>query len=437
MVTFEELKSGKAKLAVVGLGYVGLPLAVSLAKHFAVVGFDISSKRIERLRQGFDDTGEVNAKALSSVSVDYTADPARLSGCSLLIVAVPTPIDSHRSPDLTPVRSASVTVGKNLKPGSVVVFESTVYPGLTEEVCLPLLEEHSGLAGGKDFFIGYSPERINPGDKVNTLTTIVKVVAGQTEAVREMLCEVYGTVVSAGVHRASSIKVAEAAKVIENTQRDLNIALMNELALICEKVGIDTLEVLEAAGSKWNFLPFRPGLVGGHCIGVDPYYLTFLAEGLGLHPQVILAGRRINDSMGKHVAEVCIKRLIAAKRPISGATVGVWGLTFKENVPDLRNTKVVDVIRELEEYGVRVIVHDPMADPEEAMHEYGLTLSPMEAFTGLEALIVAVGHQTYKDIPMASFASLFASKTGGLVMDIRGTLEKSRIAAAGLSYWRL
>jgi len=437
LVTFEELKSGQAKLAVVGLGYVGLPLATALAKHFSVVGFDISQKRIERLRAGFDDTGEVAPQALSSVTVDYTADPAMLAGCSLIIVAVPTPIDSHRSPDLTPVCSASVTVGKNLRPGSVVVFESTVYPGLTEEVCLPLLEQHSGLTGGKDFFIGYSPERINPGDKVNTLTTIVKVVAGQTDAVREMLCDVYGTVVSAGVHRASSIKVAEASKVIENTQRDLNIALMNELALICEKVGIDTLEVLEAAGSKWNFLPFRPGLVGGHCIGVDPYYLTFLAEGLGLHPQVILAGRRINDSMGKHVAEVCIKRLIAAKRPISGATVGVWGLTFKENVPDLRNTKVVDVIRELEEYGVRVIVHDPMADPDEAMHEYGLTLSPMDAFTGLEALIVAVCHQAYKEIPMASLAPRFAPKTGGLVMDIRGTLEKSQIAGAGLSYWRL
>jgi UDP-N-acetyl-D-galactosamine dehydrogenase len=421
----------------VGLGYVGLPLAVALAEHFSVVGFDISQKRIERLRAGFDDTGEVEAQALSNVSVEYTHDPAKLAECRLIIVAVPTPIDSHRSPDLTPVRSASVTVGKYLKPGSVVVFESTVYPGLTEEVCLPLLEEHSGLTGGQDFFIGYSPERINPGDKVNTLTTIVKVVAGQTDAVREMLCAVYGTVVSAGVHRASSIKVAEASKVIENTQRDLNIALMNELAIICEKVGIDTLEVLEAAGSKWNFLPFRPGLVGGHCIGVDPYYLTFLAEGLGLHPQVILAGRRINDSMGKHVAEVCIKRLIAAKRPICGAMVGIFGLTFKENVPDLRNTKVVDVIRELEEYGVRVIVHDPMADPEEAMHEYGLTLSPLSAFTGLEALIVAVGHQAYKDMPLASLASRFASKSGGLVMDIRGTLDKSSVSDAGLSYWRL
>ncbi|WP_243364602.1 nucleotide sugar dehydrogenase [Fundidesulfovibrio terrae] len=437
MVSFEELKAGQAKLAVVGLGYVGLPLAVALARHFNVVGFDISARRIERLREGIDDTGEVDAAALAQVTVDYTADPAKLSECRLLIVAVPTPIDSHRSPDLHPVRSASITVGKELKPGSVVVYESTVYPGLTEEVCQPLLEEHSGLTCGKDFFLGYSPERINPGDKVNTLETIVKVVSGQTEAVREMLCAVYGSVVSAGVHRASSIKVAEAAKIIENTQRDLNIALMNELALICEKVGIDTQEVLEAAGSKWNFLPFRPGLVGGHCIGVDPYYLTFLAEGLGLHPQVILAGRRINDSMGKHVAEVCIKRLIAAKRPISGATVGVWGLTFKENVPDLRNTKVVDVIRELEEYGVRVKVHDPMADHEEAMHEYGLTLSPIEDFTNLEALIVAVGHQAYKDMPVPALKGRFAAKDAGLLMDIRGTFDKAAVAAAGLSYWRL
>jgi len=437
MVSFEELKSGKAKVAVVGLGYVGLPLAVALARHFQVVGFDISARRIERLRQGLDDTGEVEATTLAAANVEYTDDPAALSRCRLLIVAVPTPIDSHRSPDLTPVRSASVTVGKQLQPGSVVVYESTVYPGLTEEICLPLLEEHSGLTGGKDFFVGYSPERINPGDKVNTLETIVKVVAGQTEPVRELLCAMYGAVVSAGVHRASSIKVAEAAKVIENTQRDLNIALMNELALICEKVGIDTLEVLEAAGSKWNFLPFRPGLVGGHCIGVDPYYLTFLAEGLGLHPQVILAGRRINDSMGKHVAEVCIKRLIAAKRPISGATVGVWGLTFKENVPDLRNTKVVDVIRELEEYGVRVLTHDPMADPGEAMHEYGLALSPLGDFVNLEALIVAVGHQAYRDMTADSLASRMAATESGLVMDIRGTFDKAAVTAAGLSYWRL
>ncbi len=432
-----ELKARKEKIAVVGLGYVGLPLAVALAKHFAVVGFDISSRRIERLRQGMDDTGEVESEKLKAASVEYTDDPAALASCRVVIVAVPTPIDSHRSPDLRPVRSASVTVGKNLSPGTVVVYESTVYPGLTEEICQPLLEEHSGLKAGKDFFLGYSPERINPGDKVHTLETIVKVVAGQNDEVRELLCEMYGTVVKAGVHRASSIKVAEAAKVIENTQRDLNIALMNELSLICDKVGIDTLEVLEAAGSKWNFLPFRPGLVGGHCIGVDPYYLTFLAEGLGLHPQVILAGRRINDSMGKHVAEVCIKRLIAAKRPVSGAKVGLWGLTFKENVPDLRNTKVVDVIRELEEYGVEVLVHDAMADPEEAMHEYGLKLSPMEAFTGIEALIVGVGHTAYVDYPVAKLPYLFSEPSSGLVMDIRGTLDKAEVAAAGLSYWRL
>ena len=437
LITFEELETGTFPIAVVGLGYVGLPLAVALARHFKVVGFDISARRIERLRKGHDDTSEVAGDALAASRVDYTDDPARLANCRLIIVAVPTPIDAHRRPDLTPVRSASITVGRHMTAGSVVVYESTVYPGLTEDICLPLLEENSGLTGGRDFFIGYSPERINPGDKVNTLETIVKVVSGQTIEVRELLCRVYGAVVRAGVHRASSIKVAEASKIIENTQRDLNIALMNELALICEKVGIDTLEVLEAAGSKWNFLRFSPGLVGGHCIGVDPYYLTFLAEGLGLHPQVILAGRRINDSMGKHVAEVCIKRLIAAKRPISGATVGVWGLTFKENVPDLRNTKVVDVIRELEEYGVKVLVHDPLADPDEAMHEYGLTLSPLEAFTGLEALIVAVGHKDYRDMPVESIQLLFAEPNSGLVMDIRGTLDKKLLTESGISYWRL
>ncbi|GFK92388.1 UDP-N-acetyl-D-glucosamine 6-dehydrogenase [Fundidesulfovibrio magnetotacticus] len=437
LVTFEQLKSGESRIAVVGLGYVGLPLAVALAGHFKVTGFDISPRRVERLKSGVDDTGEVSAASLASADVLYSHDPECLKGCGVVIVAVPTPIDSHRRPDLAPVRGASITVGRQLSPGSVVVFESTVYPGLTEEICVPLLEENSGLACGRDFFVGYSPERINPGDKVNTLETIVKVVAGQTDEVRELLCRLYGSVVRAGVHPASSIKVAEAAKVIENTQRDLNIALMNELALICEKVGIDTQEVLEAAGSKWNFLPFRPGLVGGHCIGVDPYYLTFLAEGLGLHPQVILAGRRINDSMGKHVAEVCIKRLIAAKRPICGSTVGVWGLTFKENVPDLRNTKVVDVIRELGEYGVNVLVHDPMAAPEEAMHEYGLTLSPMEDFKGLEALIVAVGHHAYKTMDPARIAGCFTVPEAGLVMDIRGALDRQRVLDAGLTYWRL
>ena len=437
LVTFEELKSGSARLGVVGLGYVGLPLAVALAKHFKVVGFDISERRVARLCQGHDDTGEVDSPNLAAAAIEYTSDPAKLAGCRLIIVAVPTPIDAHRRPDLGPVRGASVTVGKNLKPGSVVVFESTVYPGLTEEICQPLIEEHSGLTCGRDFFLGYSPERINPGDKVHTLETIVKVVSGQTPEVQELLCRVYGAVVRAGIHRARSIKVAEAAKIIENTQRDLNIALMNELALICGKLGIDTTEVLEAAGSKWNFLPFRPGLVGGHCIGVDPYYLTFLAEGLGLHPQVILAGRRINDSMGKYVAEMCVKRLIAAKHPVRGATVGVWGLTFKENVPDLRNTKVVDVIAELQEYGVRVLVHDPMADSQEAMHEYGLTLSPLEAFTGLHALIVAVGHRVYRDMPVEAVKKVFAPSDSGLVMDIRGVLDKKALTQSGLSYWRL
>ncbi len=437
MVTFQELKSGAASVAVVGLGYVGLPLAVALAKQYAVVGFDINAQRIARLSQGRDDTGEVSDQDLRAANVQYTADPARIRECQLVIVAVPTPIDDHRRPDLKPVRSASETVSRNLAPGSVVVYESTVYPGLTEDVCVPILEAGSGLAGGKDFFVGYSPERNNPGDKGHTLETIVKVVAGQDGPTCDLLCQVYSSVVSAGVHRASSIKVAEAAKVIENTQRDLNIALMNELAIICGKIGIDTQEVLEAAGSKWNFLPFRPGLVGGHCIGVDPYYLTFLAEGLGLHPQVILAGRRINDSMGKYVAEVCIKRLIAARRTVCGAKVGVLGLTFKENVPDLRTTKVVDVLGELREYGMDVLVHDPMADPDEAMHEYGLTLSPLSDFTGLEALVVAVAHDEYVRMDPARLRGFFADPASGLVMDIRGTLDRAAVEAQGLTYWRL
>ena len=437
MVTFEELKAGSTAVGVVGLGYVGLPLAVALARHFKVVGYDISAKRMEELARGVDATGEVEADALARAKMAFTCEAARLAECGLLIVAVPTPIDRHRRPELSPVRAACADVGKNLKPGSVVVFESTVYPGLTEEFCLPLLEEHSGLKAGQDFFIGYSPERINPGDKVHTLETIVKIVAGQDGPTRDLLARVYGAVVSAGVHLASSIKVAEAAKVIENTQRDINIALMNELALICGKIGIDTHEVLEAAGTKWNFLPFRPGLVGGHCIGVDPYYLTFLAEGLGLHPQVILAGRRINDSMAKHVAEVCVKRLIAAKRPVRGARVGVLGVTFKEDVPDLRNTKVVDVIRELQEYGITVLVHDPLADPEEALREYGLTLLPMTSLRALDALVAAVPHQAVRELSPEALADWFTMPGSGQVMDIRGAFDARAVKAAGLAYWRL
>ena len=436
VISLAELKARAYSVAVVGLGYVGLPLAVALARHFQVIGFDTNAKRVQELANGRDCTGEVANADLPSSGLEYTCDASRLRESRLIVVAVPTPIDSHRSPDLTPLRMASITVGQNLSPGSVVVFESTVYPGLTEDICLPLLAENSGLTPGKDFFIGYSPERINPGDKVHTLETIVKVVSGQDEATRDLLCQVYSLIVEAGVHPASSIKVAEAAKIIENTQRDINIALMNELALICGKLGIDTCEVLEAAGTKWNFLPFRPGLVGGHCIGVDPYYLTYLAEGLGLHPQVILAGRRINDSMAKHVAEVCVKRLIAGKRPVRGARVGVYGVTFKENVPDLRNTKVVDVIRELEEYGVKVLAHDPLADPAEAQREYGLELMPATGLRGLDALIAAVPHQALKALAPEEIGQWF-TLPGGLIMDIRGAFDPGAFRAAGLDYWRL
>ncbi len=438
MIGYEDLVSKKSAVAVVGLGYVGLPLAVALSRHFRLVGFDISAARVEELRRGADSTGEVEPDALVAAEVAYTTDPGDLRSCGVVIVAVPTPIDANRNPDLRPVIGASTAVGKNLSAGTVVVYESTVYPGLTEEVCVPLLEEHSGLACGRDFTVGYSPERINPGDKVHTLENIVKVVAGQDEGTRTLLARLYGAIIKAGVHEASSIRVAEAAKVIENTQRDLNIALMNELSLIFERMGIDTLEVLEAAGTKWNFLPFRPGLVGGHCIGVDPYYLTFKAQSMGYTPQVILAGRNINDSMARHVADTAVKRLIRAGHRVRGARVGVLGLTFKENVPDLRNTKVVDIVRELADYQVRVLVHDPLASAEEAHREYGLTLEPLEAFRDLDALILAVPHASYlKSLDALELRSWFRDEGQGIVLDVRGALDREALRDAGLWHWRL
>jgi UDP-N-acetyl-D-galactosamine dehydrogenase len=438
VIDFEDLVSKKTAVAVVGLGYVGLPLAVALSRHFRVVGFDISPRRINELQSGADATGEVEPAKLAQAKIEYTADPAAIKACGMIVVAVPTPIDEYRNPDLRPVTGASITVGKNLGPGSVVVYESTVYPGLTEDICVPLLEKHSGLACGRDFTVGYSPERINPGDKVHTLENIVKVVSGQDEPTRRLLSRMYGTIISAGVHEASCIKVAEAAKVIENTQRDLNIALMNELSLIFERMGIDTLEVLEAAGTKWNFLPFRPGLVGGHCIGVDPYYLTFKAQSLGYEPQVILAGRHINDFMAKHVAGTAVKRLIKAGHRVRGARVGILGLTFKENVPDLRNTKVVDIVRELADYQVRVLVNDPLASPEEAKHEYGLTLDPLSAFRDLDALILAVPHEVYLEtLSPLEMRSWFRDEGQGIVLDVRGALPRQALREAGLWHWRL
>ncbi|MGE4504591.1 MAG: nucleotide sugar dehydrogenase [Desulfovibrionaceae bacterium] len=437
MISFDDLRTGNSTLAVVGLGYVGLPLAVALSEHFDVLGFDISAGRVAELEAGHDRTGEVDDDALAGAKVRYSCREEDLAGCGLYVVAVPTPIDRHRSPDLRPVRSASETVGRQIGPGAVVVYESTVYPGLTEEICVPLLEQGSGLECGRDFFVGYSPERINPGDKLHTLQTIVKVVAGQTPEVAELLDRVYSSVVTAGTYRASSIKVAEAAKVIENTQRDLNIALMNELATIFDRMDIDTLEVLEAAGTKWNFLPFRPGLVGGHCIGVDPYYLTFKAEELGLHPQVILAGREINDSMGRFVVQSAVKWLIKTDQKVQGARIGLLGLTFKENVPDLRNTRSVDLVSEFEDYGAEVLVHDPMADPAEAREEYGLELTPLEKLRNLEALVLAVSHRHYRDLDLKEVKTWFADPAKALIIDVKGFFDPAELEAEGFLYWRL
>jgi UDP-N-acetyl-D-glucosamine/UDP-N-acetyl-D-galactosamine dehydrogenase len=367
-------------IAVVGLGYVGLPLAVEFGKRYPTIGFDLSKAKIDAYRRGVDPTGEVSARDFAAAErLEVTSDATQLKRANFIVVAVPTPVDEAHQPDFSPLLGASESVGKNLAHGAVVVFESTVYPGATEEICVPVLERHSGMRWQRDFFVAYSPERINPGDREHTLTKITKIVAGDTPETLERVADVYSSIIAAGVHRASSIKVAEAAKVIENTQRDLNIALMNELALIFHKIGIDTTEVLQAAGTKWNFLPFRPGLVGGHCIGVDPYYLTHKADKLGYHPQVILAGRRINDGMGKYVAEQTVKQMIQAGFPVKSAKINVLGLTFKENCPDLRNSRVIDVVRELQSYGADVYVHDPVADVAEAMHEYGVTLTSWDS----------------------------------------------------------
>lgn len=423
-------------LAVVGLGYVGLPLAVEFGKKHRTIGFDLSQAKVEAYRQFVDPTGEVSSEDLKAATLlECTTDAAALKEADFVIVAVPTPVDDAHNPDFSPLVGASTSVGRNLKPGAIVVYESTVYPGATEEICVPILERESGLTWKKDFFVGYSPERINPGDKEHTLTRIVKVVSGDTPETAKTVAEVYGSVITAGVYPASSIKVAEAAKVIENTQRDLNIALMNELSLIFHKIGIDTLEVLQAAGTKWNFLPFRPGLVGGHCIGVDPYYLTHKADKLGYHPQVILAGRRINDGMGKFIAEQTVKSLIQSGFAIKGAHVNVLGLTFKENCPDLRNSKVIDVIHELESYGVTVHIHDPVADPAEARHEYGVELTAWEHLPKANATVLAVAHREYKQHTVAEFAAKLAP--GGLFVDVKSVMDPVELKAKGLNVWRL
>ncbi len=438
MITFDQLKNKEDTIAVVGLGYVGLPLAVALGRHFKVVGMDVAKKRVQELRKRIDRTNEVDFVDVGEdVDLSFSSDLADLATTRVILVAVPTPIDEFRSPDLRPVKAASASVGKYLQPGSIVVFESTVFPGLTEDICVPIMEEHSGLKCGKDFWVGYSPERINPGDKVHRLETIVKVVAGQDQASGKLLQDIYGTIVEAGTHLAPDIRTAEAAKVIENTQRDLNIALMNELSMIFDRMGIDTLDVLEAAGTKWNFLPFRPGLVGGHCIGVDPYYLTFKAEAMGFHPHVILAGREINDGMGKFIAESTVKKLIRNDTKIKGARIGVLGLTFKENVPDLRNTKAVDIISELQEYGVVTLVHDAKADPEEAMAELNVELSSLEDFRELDALVLAVSHDEYKAIPVAELKSWFVDSDKALIIDVKGFFDREILDSENIAYWRL
>jgi UDP-N-acetyl-D-glucosamine/UDP-N-acetyl-D-galactosamine dehydrogenase len=425
-----------ATVAVVGLGYVGLPLAVEFGKRYRTIGFDLSKEKVASYRKFVDPTGEVSRDSLVAAGqLTFGNDPAALSDADFIVVAVPTPVDIAHQPDFRPLIGASESVGKHLKRGAIVVYESTVYPGATEEICVPILEKQSGMQWKRDFFVGYSPERINPGDKERTLTKITKVVSGDTPATLERVAELYASVVTAGVHKASSIKVAEAAKVIENTQRDLNIALMNELAIIFDRLDIDTMEVLAAAGTKWNFLPFRPGLVGGHCIGVDPYYLTHKAEMVGYHPEVILAGRRINDGMGKFIAEQTVKRMVRNGWQVKDAPVIVLGLTFKEDCPDLRNSRVIDVIRELESYGATIHVFDPVADHDEAHHEYGIRLTAWDDLPRAAAIVAAVAHRELKAKPAADF--LAKLQPDGVVIDVKCQFAADAFDGHAVSVWRL
>lgn len=436
MNLYEELVAGSEKLSLIGLGYVGMPIAVAFAKKIKVIGFDLNAGKIELYKSGVDPTHEVGDEAISKTAVKFTTDEARLREAKFHIVAVPTPVDDDHTPDLSPVESASAILGRNLTKGSVVVFESTVYPGVTEDVCVPILEKESGLKCGVDFKIGYSPERINPGDKVHRLETIKKIVSGMDDETLDCVAKVYELVVEVGVHRAESIKVAEAAKVIENSQRDINIAFMNELSIIFNKMGIDTKAVLEAAGTKWNFLKFYPGLVGGHCIGVDPYYLTYKAEMLGYHSQIILAGRRINDDMGKYCAENCVKILITADKSVKGAKVAILGFTFKENCPDTRNTKIIDIVRELREYGITPVIADPEADAAEAKRLYGVEFADMSTIRGMDAVILAVAHAAFSNFAINEMDKFFG--TGKKVLlDLKGLLNRKEYEAAGYRYWRL
>ncbi len=438
MSLYEKLLAGEEKLSLVGLGYVGMPIAVAFAKKIKVVGYDFNAEKVELYKKGIDPTREVGNDAIKETTVDFTADPAKLKECKFHVVAVPTPVNDDHTPDLTPVESASRTLGKNLTKGSIVVYESTVYPGVTEDICVPILEEESGLKCGVDFKVGYSPERINPGDKVHRLETITKIVSGMDKETLEEVANVYKLVALAGVHEAESIKVAEAAKVIENSQRDINIAFMNELSMIFHKMDIDTKSVLEAAGTKWNFLKFQPGLVGGHCIGVDPYYLTYKAESLGYHSQIILSGRRINDDMGKYIAESCVKNLIAQDKGVKGARVAILGFTFKENCPDTRNTKVIDIYNELREYGINPVVIDPQADSAEAQRLYGITFDSMDELHDMDAVIVAVAHEDFLSFEPEDIKKWFApNQKVRVFLDVKGIFDKNKFDSAEFAYWRL
>jgi len=435
-LTAQSFYAGKNKIAVIGLGYVGLPLAAHLSKHFNIIGFDISEANVAELKKGHDRTMELTDVELKKANIHFTSKPAELTTCKLFIVAVPTPVDHFHVPDLTAMENASAIIGRHMSAGSCVVYESTVYPGVTEDVCVPILARESKLKFGRDFTVGYSPERINPGDKVHTVDNTAKIISASDPATLNLLEGIYSAVVKVGLHKASSIKVAEAAKVIENTQRDINIALMNELAIIFNKMGIDTLEVLEAAGTKWNFLNFRPGLVGGHCIGVDPYYLTYKAESIGYRPEVILSGRRINDNMGKYVAERAVKMLIAADIQVKKARVAILGLSFKENVPDLRNTRVVDIIEELKDYGVTVLAHDPLAIPEEARKHCGVELVSLKDIKDVDAVILAVAHREYQELGIERISSL-CRKGRSILLDIKTVFTPDQARSLGINYWRL
>lgn len=437
MSLYEKIKNQKESLSLVGLGYVGMPIAVEFAKRgIKVIGYDLNAAKIETYRAGIDPTNEVGDDVIEKTTVEFTSNEEDLRKAKFHIVAVPTPVNDDHTPDLSPVEGASEILGRNLTKGSIVVFESTVYPGVTEDICVPILEKESGLKCGVDFKIGYSPERINPGDKVHRLSTITKIVSGMDEETLDTVAKVYEIVVDAGVHRAESIKVAEAAKVIENSQRDINIAFMNELSIIFNKMGIDTKSVLEAAGTKWNFLKFSPGLVGGHCIGVDPYYLTYKAESLGYHSQIILSGRRINDDMGKYVAENVVKNLIAADKAVKGAKVAILGFTFKENCPDTRNTKVIDIVKELQEYGIDPMIADPTADAAEAERLYGVDFVDIDKIKGMDAVVLAVAHDEFAALEREQIDNFFGVGTK-VLLDLKGLMDRKAYEKAGYSYWRL